>query len=299
MNIFRSGNLSDSDIMHWLTDIRCHAFVPESAFAVACVLRAGAGSAEDYYFAGVNVENAEHRLSTHGEEGAIAAMVTALGPGARIKEGWVIGARQDATPGNAGLAACCGKCRQQIAGFSAPETKIHTVDLRGQTATTTVGSFLPDAFSFGDYLPEAALKRPKGTAPVAGEVEKKLIRKSPLEESEVGAWLKSLESVACASGKHQSVILQLNNGFYAGGVKIEDAAFTGMSAMQSALAIAIGEFGKTIVKRAWISGDGPTLAALQTLLPLAESPDMPVIFADDGKKATLRETALACLANVA
>jgi len=108
-----------------LEKLKLRAYAPYSGFRVASAIRVGAR-----YFGGVNVENEDHRLSTHAEEGAIAAMVAALGMSARIDEIWV-------------TADCCGKCRQQLAAFADKNVKVHV-----GAKTTTVGDFLPDVFTF-------------------------------------------------------------------------------------------------------------------------------------------------------
>src|SRR5437762_371186 len=96
MNSFRKGALSAADIVQWLKELRSHAYVPESGYCVSAVFRARLGGTDDYYFGGVNAENIEHRISTHGEEGCIAGMVTGLGNRVRMAEGWVMGAPGDA-----------------------------------------------------------------------------------------------------------------------------------------------------------------------------------------------------------
>lgn len=115
-----------------LEELLPRAYVPYSNFRVAAVVRSG-----DQYFGGVNVENEDHRLSTHAEEGAIAAMVAKLGLSARIDEIWV-------------SVACCGKCRQQIVAFADKGVRVHVTD----APTTTVGAFLPDAFTVA--MPKSA-----------------------------------------------------------------------------------------------------------------------------------------------
>src|SRR6202012_2371982 len=122
------GLLSDKDIHSWLVELRPYAYIPESAFAVSVVLRARLGGEDDYYFAGVNVENIDHRLSTHGEEGPLAALIAGLGKRGRIAHLGGMGAPSGLNPGDKDPAAencatCCGKCRQQIAGLAADEAK--------------------------------------------------------------------------------------------------------------------------------------------------------------------------------
>ena len=274
MNIFKKGQLSDVDIHRWLVELRPHAYIPESAFAISVILRARLGKDEDYYFGGVNVENIDHRLSSHGEEGAIAAMVTALGAQAEIVEVWVMGAPHGLNPGDKNSAAdacvtCCGKCRQQIAARATPETKIHYFALNGQRQTTTVGAFLPDAFTWPVSVPPS---KPAAALTVAG-IERKLLRKGPLTTEEIESWLKSLEPVDLISQISQSIVVELDNGFYVAGTRVEDAAFIDLSAVQSAVAVAAAAFGTFRITNVWVYTCGrdekTPPAAVHSALPLS------------------------------
>ena len=138
MKVFRKSHtpLTQEDITQWLREMRDTPYVAASGFAVTCVFRAKIGDDDSYYFTGVNVENPDHRLATHGEEGGIAAIATALGKKAEIVEGWVMGAPKDLKVGDDSFLAnncvsCCGKCRQQIAGLAAPSVAIHSISLNG------------------------------------------------------------------------------------------------------------------------------------------------------------------------
>lgn len=230
-----------------------HAHIPESNFAVAVVFRAAVAGEDDYYFAGVNVENKDHRLSTHGEEGAIAALVTGLGAAASIVEGWVIGSvRNNPDPSSDVLAHCCGKCRQQIAGFAAPDVKIHSLSRDGRRMTMTVAEFLPGLFSFSSFMPDFVPAKPPAAPPSAADVEKSLVRKGPLTEAEIAAWLKSLSPVDHATKTAQSAVVKLSNGFYVAGTRVEDAAYIDISVAQSAMAVAAANFGNVAAEEAWI-----------------------------------------------
>lgn len=290
MKVFRKGNLSEAEIMQWLTGLRAHAYAPESSFTVSAVFKALTPDGSDYYFGGVNVENIDHRLTTHAEEGAIAAMVTALGRSARIAEGWVMGAPENDKAADT-LASCCGKCRQQIAGFASKDVKIHSFSPNGQKSSTTVGAFLPDLFTFRQYLPDTANSK-KSTAPLsAQEISERLTRTVMPAEKELLAWLKQIESVDDASKISQSLVIKLDNDACVAGTKVEEAAFNCISAAQSALAAATAEFGVCVVREAWVYTKGrdgkevPTghvgtlaMSALQTLLQCAEHREIPVHF---------------------
>ena len=302
MNIFRKGQMSDQDIYRWLLDLRAHAHIPQSHFAVAVVFRARCGGEEDYYFGGTNVENMDHHLSTHGEEGAICSLVTALGKSAEIVEGWVIGAPDHIKPGDGSVAAgsiasCCGRCRQQIAGFSAAGTKIHYFSLSGRMETTTVGEFLPQPFTFRQFIPDLVAIEKTGTAPPAADIEKRLIRKAPLSAAEISDWLKGLESIDYVSKTSQSIVVELDNGFYAAGIKIEEASFSGaVNVARCAMAVATSAFGTQKVLNVWVYTCGRDekklpvgsfgtlpMSALQVLFEFAKDETLPVHYlGEDG-----------------
>ena len=299
MENFKKGRLSQGEIVQWLGQLRKNAHVPESGFIVTAVFRARAAGADDYYFAGTNVENIDHRLTTHAEEGCLAAMVTGLGRHAEIVEGWVMGAPKDLQKSDM-LVSCCGKCRQQIAGFADAAVEIHAVSLNGATASTTVGAFLPNPFTFRAYSGDV-ISPDFSAARADDDVKKKLTRHGPLTEKEIAVWLKEIESVDYASKLSQAMVLKLDNGAYVAGAKIEEAAFVSMSAAQTALAIAVAGFGACKVQAVWVYTKGRdgkelpahsagllTLSALQTLAPFAENGDIPVRFlAGDGSVAQM------------
>ena len=47
------------------------------------------------------------------------------------------------------LCAPCGRCRQQLAEFAPPETRVHLCGPDGVQRTTTIGELLPLAFGPG------------------------------------------------------------------------------------------------------------------------------------------------------
>lgn len=269
MRIFRKSEtpLSQEEITEWLRSLRGTPFVPASGFDVTAVFRARIGDDDTYYYAGVNVENPHHRDSTHGEEGVIAAIATSLGKNAEIVEGWVMGApaylqEGDDSPLANSPVSCCGKCRQQIAGLAAPDTVIHSIALNGQHEETTVAEFLPNAFTFQQFDPDLiAAHTPEArravAAPSEEEAQRRLIRHDgELSQKDILDWLQELESVDFASKTSQAVIVRLTNGAYVAGVKVEEAAFVSMDAVQSAMAIAIAEFGNEPVCEVWSFAKG-------------------------------------------
>jgi cytidine deaminase len=282
MRNFYQGALSPQDIYDWLIALRGHPRVPVSGFDVTAVFRARHGERTDYYFAGVNSENNDHRLSTHGEEGCIASMVTALGKQGEFVEGWCMGAPthlEKDTEDELGniTGACCGKCRQQLANIARPDMPIHMLSLNGKTRTDRLDKILPNAFTFREFAPELADALQNRCSAHdnlnAHDIAHNIMRFAPISEDEAFEWLSSLESFDFTSKVSQSVLLTLDNCYVVAGTKVEEAAFVGMSAVQSALANAVAEFGTvniTNVATYSYGRDDKTLAPEQfTALPLS------------------------------
>jgi cytidine deaminase len=300
VNSFRKGNLSPAEITQWLLDLRAHSSTPESGFNVSGVFRAKLGGVEDYYFGGVNVENTDHRLSTHGEEGGMAGILTGLGKHGEIVEGWVMGAPRDVTPHDgshfaAAFISCCGKCRQQIAGIAGDAVKIHSVSINGEVQSTTVDEFLPDKFSFRQFIPEISVTANSTvSAPSAAEVESRLMRATPQTAGQIRDWLQSLESIDYVTKISQSAVVRLDNDCYVAGTRMEEAAFQSMNAAQAALAVATTEFGARLVQEVWVYTRGRDdkalppdaygtlpLSALQIFFQFAANKAIPVHFLND------------------
>ncbi|MEX3011035.1 cytidine deaminase [Hoeflea sp. TYP-13] len=110
---------------------RCHA--PYSQFPVGAALRGDDGRIH----AGANIEVASFPEGWCAETTAIGHMIMA--GGRRIEEVAVIAEKKVAcTP--------CGGCRQRLAEFAGPDTKIHLCDMNGIVQTVTLGELLPYAF---------------------------------------------------------------------------------------------------------------------------------------------------------
>jgi cytidine deaminase len=110
-----------------------NAHAPYSRFRVGACVRAASGR----LYAGCNVENASYGLTECAETVAIGAMVAA---GDRvITEIVVMTERPEPCPP-------CGRCRQQLAEFAPPQTRVHLCGPDGVRLTTTLGELLPLAF---------------------------------------------------------------------------------------------------------------------------------------------------------
>lgn len=110
-----------------------NAHAPYSRFRVGACLRAASGR----LYAGCNVENVSYGLTLCAETTAIGAMVA--GGDREILEVVVVTERAELCPP-------CGRCRQQLAEFAAPVTRVHLCGPAGVQLTTTLGELLPLAF---------------------------------------------------------------------------------------------------------------------------------------------------------
>jgi cytidine deaminase len=114
------------------------AHVPYSRFPVGAAIRTEDGR----IFSGANVEVASYPEGWCAETTAIAHYV--MGGGGRIAEVAVVAERMPkVTP--------CGGCRQRLAEFAGPDTKLHLCDESGVVETVTIGEMLPLGFA-GDIL---------------------------------------------------------------------------------------------------------------------------------------------------
>lgn len=116
--------------------VRENAYAPYSNFKVGAALR----TADNTVYVGCNVENVAYPEGTCAEAGAIAAMCAA-GDREFVEISVVADSPSPVTP--------CGGCRQKIAEFAKPETKVnmHTTD--GKVMTLTVAELLPGVFDAG------------------------------------------------------------------------------------------------------------------------------------------------------
>jgi cytidine deaminase len=296
---YRTDIPDEGTIISWLRDLRRNAYVPGSSYQVAVVMmmKVGAGY---YFFGGVNAESAEHRLSLHGEESAIAALATAFGKRAVIDAVWLMAAPDYLTgPAADSLAdvqgQTCGNCRQQISGLAIDRNiPICAISLNGQGVTDTIETLLPKSFSFGDFDPGIAARRAQDRlrhdAPDHAVIENRLLRTEPQDKDSIFSWLSDLESIDYASGQPQAVVLSLSNGAFVAGVRVENAAYTGLNAVQAAIGIASTAFGNVGVTGVHILSGlyPPSLAALQILRERITDRAIPVtLYSGAGEAVTM------------
>lgn len=111
-----------------------HSHSPYSNFKVGAALRDEDGRIH----AGCNIENVAFPEGICAEGTAIAHLIMA---GARqILEVAVIAERRD-------LVAPCGGCRQKLAEFASPETRVWLCDANGPQKSFTLSELLPAAFA--------------------------------------------------------------------------------------------------------------------------------------------------------
>ncbi len=114
------------------------AHAPYSKFPVGAALRTKDGRV----YAGANIEVASYPEGWCAETTMLGHYVMA--GGGEIAEIAVVAERMDRiTP--------CGGCRQRLAEFARPETKLHLCDQNGVVETVTMGEMLPFGFS-GEVL---------------------------------------------------------------------------------------------------------------------------------------------------
>jgi len=115
---------------------KCYA--PYSKFPVGAALR----TADGRVYAGANIEIASYPEGWCAETTMLGHYI--MDGGGEIAEIAVVAERMDRiTP--------CGGCRQRLAEFSKPGTKLYLCDATGVVETVTMGAMLPYGFA-GDIL---------------------------------------------------------------------------------------------------------------------------------------------------
>ena len=128
-----------SDLFEKARTVRENAHAPYSKFKVGAALRTVSGKE----FIGCNVENSAYPQGTCAEAGAIAAMI-ASGEKEILEICIIADSPSPVSP--------CGGCRQKLAEFSQPSTRVHLANLHGVLESHTLGDLLPHSFS-SDHLP--------------------------------------------------------------------------------------------------------------------------------------------------
>ena len=113
------------------------SYSPYSGFPVGAALLTDDGRV----FAGCNIENASYPEGWCAETSAISHMIMA--GGGKISEIAVLGLKAD-------LCTPCGGCRQRLAEFGTPQTRVHLCNADGIVETVTLGELLPKSFNLKD-----------------------------------------------------------------------------------------------------------------------------------------------------
>lgn len=125
-------------LFHAARDAMSRAYAPYSKFPVGAALLTDDGRV----FTGANIEIASYPEGWCAETTALGHYVMA--GGGKLAEIAVVAEKMDRiTP--------CGGCRQRLAEFADPETKLHLCDQDGIVETVTMAEILPFGFR-GDIL---------------------------------------------------------------------------------------------------------------------------------------------------
>ena len=127
--------MDEQDLIDAALAVRQKAYCKYSNYYVGAALLDEHGDMH----VGCNVENAAYPEGSCAEGNAIAAMIAA--GGTSIRTIVVVGGRddvEDCTP--------CGGCRQKIAEFADPDTKVILIRPGGHTREFTVDDLLPRSF---------------------------------------------------------------------------------------------------------------------------------------------------------
>lgn len=127
-----------TDIFAAAREAMAHAYAPYSKFPVGAALLTTDGRV----FTGANIEVASYPEGWCAETTALGHYVMA--GGGKLAEIAVVAEKMDRiTP--------CGGCRQRLAEFADPQTKLHLCDQNGIVETVTMAEILPFGFK-GDTL---------------------------------------------------------------------------------------------------------------------------------------------------
>jgi cytidine deaminase len=125
----------DDRLLEAAKNVRRNAYAPYSHYQVGAALLDEVGRVHT----GCNVENAAFPEGTCAEANAIAAMVAA--GGRRIAAIAVAGGRDALEP-----CTPCGGCRQKIAEFADPATRILLLEAAGTVTAYKIADLLPNSF---------------------------------------------------------------------------------------------------------------------------------------------------------
>ena len=259
--------LEETNIIEWLRELRGHAHIDYSGFAVASIIHFQDGD-KHVYIGGVNAEHPAHNiLGAHAETNAIAAMVALHGPEARVSDVWVMGAPNTIKAGSDDALANnfispCGRCRQTLIGFATPDAKVSSVTVNGETKLLgLLSDLLPDVFSERDlpvpndeHDPSVATSASSASPGMfARKVEMTgLLGDSKVSQEKMLAYFQQSRPRILDSHFKTSpvtaVVLELENGRYIPGVLVQNIAFLSIDPISACLGIAITLYGAEAIR---------------------------------------------------
>ena len=123
----------DTELLKWALDAQKNAYAPYSGKHIGAAVRMDNGK----IYNGCNVENASYGGTVCAER---IAIFKAISEGAKkISEVMVVSSEKNPWPP-------CGFCRQVIAEFAGPETKISLANPQGQARSLKFIDLFPEAF---------------------------------------------------------------------------------------------------------------------------------------------------------
>ncbi|MCM3738898.1 cytidine deaminase [Oceanobacillus luteolus] len=122
-------------------EIRKHAYIPYSKFAVGAALRTKSGKV----YTGCNIENAAYPVTCCAERVAIFKA---------ISEGDLEFVEMAVAADTTRPVPPCGSCRQVMSEFFPKDMNIHLTNLNKEVTTFTMESLLPFSFTEADLLGE-------------------------------------------------------------------------------------------------------------------------------------------------
>ncbi len=131
---------STSSLEQLAEQVTKNAYSPYSTFSVGAAIRTAAGNV----YSGCNVENVSSGLTVCAERNAVGAAIAAEGKSMKVEEVFVTNFNSE---GATVHCSPCGACRQVLAEFSSPDTRV-TYRGADDDIETTMGKLLPDGFTF-------------------------------------------------------------------------------------------------------------------------------------------------------
>lgn len=128
--------MSQKELLETALLAQKHSHSPYSKMKVGAAIKLSNGK----IYQGCNIENASFGGTVCAERVALWKAVSEESLPITVSDILVVTDAQPAWPP-------CGFCRQVMAEFCSPQTKIHIANPRGVEKTTTLGDLLPESFT--------------------------------------------------------------------------------------------------------------------------------------------------------